>query len=480
MADRTYINILDDDSLLQIFSCYWLEDEDNLNLRCSWMRLTHVSQRWRCLIYSSLSHLDIYLLLTNNSPSLDALSHLPPLPLVINYSYGTRTISRKDQDNMELVLQQQGLVRGIAIQAPSSSLQILLELMKTPFTRLKYIYLVSTSAEISLTLPDTLQVPFLSRLSLHGVGFSKGLSSISSMTSLSSLSLTDIRDPCYFPLKHLITQLQGLLYLEELSIGFSISMPLPSSEGEPLPAPILPVTLRALKWLTFRGVDVYIENFVAQINAPLLARLRLTLLLDLDFTLVHMTEFMHRTEGFGYITAQVIFNKDGTSINMGHDEKLDIWKLSLQVNCLPLDCKIYSAMQVCGALGNVLFTVENLRLDLDVDGMPSDWKSTLDSMSWYELLFPFIGVKKLHIGSSLTFELAQALGSYSGGLVQELLPELQELEVQLDIDNAEEVFSTFLKTRKSAGHSVRLKVSFSSSHTNTNPQLPVLRLFLGL
>ena len=97
--------------------------------------------------------------------------------------------------------------------------------------------------------------------------------------------------------------------------------------------------------------------------------------------------------------------------------------------------------------------------------MPSE--GPLDSMSWYELLLPFIGVKKLHIGSYLTCELSQALESVSEGLVQELLPELEELEVQLDIDNATRAFSTFLKTRESTGHPVLLKVSFASLHTNT-------------
>ena len=463
MADRTHINILDDNSLLQIFSCYRLEDGDNWNLRCSWIRLTHVSQRWRFLIHNSSFHLDIYLLLKNNSPSIDTLNHLPSLPLVIGYSYGTEAIARKDQDDIQLGLLRHGQARKIAIRAPSSSLRILLNFMKNPFPRLEDLSLLSTTAEISLALPDKLHVPFLSRLSLHGIGLSRGLSSISSMISLSSLSLTDIRDSCYFPLKHLITQLQDLLFLEELSIGFAIPMPLPSSEGELLPAPILPVTLRALRWLTFRGVDVYIENFIAQINSPLLERLRLTLLFDLDFTLVYTTEFIRRTEGFEYLTAKVIFNKDCTSINMGHYEQRDIWKLSLRVNCLPLDCKIYSATQVCGALGNILFTVEDLGLDLDVDGMPSDWESTLDIMSWYELLLPFIGVKKLQIGSSLTSKLSRTLESVCGELVQGLLPALQELEVHLDINEAEIAFFTFLKTRESTGHPVRLKVSFASS-----------------
>jgi hypothetical protein len=51
-------------------------------------------------------------------------------------------------------------------------------------------------------------------------------------------------------------------------------------------------------------------------------------------------------------------------------------------------------------------------------------------MLWHELLLPFIVVKTLRLTSSLT--LSQALESVAEGLALEVLPELQELEVQLD------------------------------------------------
>jgi hypothetical protein len=62
--------------------------------------------------------------------------------------------------------------------------------------------------------------------------------------------------------------------------------------------------------------------------------------------------------------------------------------------------------------------------------MPSDLESRLNSMLWHELLLPFIVVKTLRLTSSLT--LSQALESVAEGLALEVLPELQELEVQLD------------------------------------------------
>ncbi|KAH9980638.1 hypothetical protein BJV77DRAFT_404499 [Russula vinacea] len=254
VVHRTHIHLLDNDSLLQIFSHYRLENEDNWNLRQTWRNLVHVCRRWRNLIYDSSSHLDVCLLLMNDSPSIDTLGHLPPLPLVIDFSDRTETISQKDEDNIHLGLQQHGLVRRVVLEAQSSSLRMWLELMKKHFPRLRDLSLFSTTIEeMNLTLPETLQVPDLRRLSLHGVGLPKGLSLLSSVTALSTLSLTQIRGSCCFSPRSLVTQLQDLPHLEELSIGFAISTPLPSSEGELLPVPIAPVTLPTLRRLTFRG-----------------------------------------------------------------------------------------------------------------------------------------------------------------------------------------------------------------------------------
>ena len=456
MAKRTRIQDLDSDSLLQIFSFYRLEDEHNWNVRIKWKRLAHVCQRWRRLMFDLRSHLDMCLLLKNGSPSIDTLNHLSLLPLAINYSHGTRATESKDEDDLQFGLQQHGRVRGVTLQAPSSSLCIWLELMNKIYPRLKDLSLLSTTAkEMNLVLPEKFRAPLLRHLSLHGIALPKGLALLSSTVALSTLSLTHIRDACYFPLGHLVTQLQDLPHLEELFIGFAISIPLPSGDGELLPAPIPPVTLPALRRLTFRGEDIYLENLVAQINTPLLERLSLTLLFDLAFTLVNLNSFIHRTERLG---CRVIFSKDRASM---YFEEQGIETLDLCVDCGPLDWQIDSATQVCIALGNITPAVEVLTIDLDVDGMPSDWQNTLDSMLWHELLLPFIGVKKLHIGSSLTLELSQVLKSVAGGLALELLPELQELEVHLRTDQEKMEFSAFIKNRKSAGRPVHLQEKYS-------------------
>ena len=204
--------------------------------------------------------------------------------------------------------------------------------------------------------------------------------------------MTHIGASCYFPPGHLITHLPCLPSLEELTIGFAIPIPIPSSERELLPPPIPPVTLPALRRFTFWGVDAYLDNLVAQINTPFLEQLSVTLVFDLAYTLVNLAGFIRRTKGFGCRFAKINFRMDGgATIDTGHYEQQDHGKLSLHVHCKPLDWQIDSAGQVCSALGTVMSIVEELTLDSDIYQMSSYWESRCNNTLWHELLLPFTG-----------------------------------------------------------------------------------------
>ena len=288
-------------------------------------------------------------------------------------------MAQKDKDNIHFGLQQHGRMCRVDLHAPSSGLRMWLGQMNRLFPRLIDLCLLSTTTgETSLVLPETFRAPDLRHLTLQGIGLPKNLPLLSSSITLSTLSLTNIGASSYFPPGHLVTQLQGLPHLEELSIGFAIPVPVPNSERELLHPPIPPVTLPSLRRLKFRGVAVYLDNLVAQINTPLLERLHLTLFFELAFTLVNLTEFIQRTESFRCLVSQVTFNKSGVSINAGHYEQPGIEKFTLHVNCKCLDWQIDSATQVCIALGRVVSAVEELTLDLDADGMQLNWENALD------------------------------------------------------------------------------------------------------
>ena len=455
--------MLNYDTLIEIFNHYRLGDVDNWKLRHVWCKLAHVCRRWRQLLYTSSSLLD-YLLLTNDSRAMNSLGHLPPLPLVIDYWDKTPTRVWQDEGNILAGLRQNCRVRRVALQAPSLSLLNYLVTMNNYFPVLEDLSLLcTTEGEGALVLPRTLQAPKLRHLELQGIGLPIELPLLAftgNTATLVTLALTRIPPYCYFPPAQLVTQLQGLPHLEELSIGFTIPIPLPSTEEKLLPAPMLRVTLPTLKRLLFRGVGVYLENLVAQIKAPLLQRLTITLFFELTYTLEKLSQFVQTAEGLRCLPARVLFNSVGVSVVTSNGESQESRGLTLNVGCEPLDWQIDSATQVCGVLGPT--SVEELTLDLDGDGMPSNWENSLDSTLWHRLLLPFNGVKKLCIGSALTSELSDAFKADTGGLILGLLPELQDLEVHLDINDA---FSTFVKTRERAGHPIHLSV----------PPMPQLR-----
>ena len=93
-----FIHILDDDSLLKIFSLCRpaLSDENEedaveilggrkWNDERWWYRLVQVCRRWRYLVLESASSLDLSLLCTYGTPIADILAHSPRLPLILDY-----------------------------------------------------------------------------------------------------------------------------------------------------------------------------------------------------------------------------------------------------------------------------------------------------------------------------------------------------------------------------------------------------------
>ena len=455
-----HINMLDNDSILNILNHCRLQDIDNWNRQNTWCKLAHVCRKWRYLIYDSLSLLEMCLLITNGSPPMDSLAHLPPMPLVIECKNNTTAWVQLDKENVFTGLQQPDRIRRVVLQGPSPSLRTCLIALNELFPQLEYLSIESTTKEgTSLVLPSTFRAPNLRHLAFHDIGLPVQLSLSASTNALVTLKITHIAAPCYFHPKHLVTQLQDLPYLEELSIGFAVPMPRPSAVERLLPAPIPRVTLPILKRFTFRGVVVYLENLISQIYTPLLEQLDITLLFQLAFTLPNLTQFVHTIEQLRCHSARVLFRRGRASIVTSNGDPRDGEGLTISVICEPLDWQIDSTTQVCGALVQVLSSIEELTLDLEDAGISFDEENALDSTLWHGLLLQFRGVRRLHVGSALTSELSDALTSELAGLGLELLPDLQDLEIQLEIDDAYNAFSTLIKTREHAGRLVRLLAS---------------------
>ncbi|KAI0253892.1 hypothetical protein BJV78DRAFT_137426 [Lactifluus subvellereus] len=95
-SPSTTIDILPEDVLLEIFdSCrQTFEQEPRYewfwNSKNGWFKLAHVCRKWRCIVLSSSARLHVWLLFTLwRPPRAIMLTHLPPLPIVVDYSEAT-------------------------------------------------------------------------------------------------------------------------------------------------------------------------------------------------------------------------------------------------------------------------------------------------------------------------------------------------------------------------------------------------------
>jgi len=400
----------------------------------------------------------MHILFMNGTPLFDMLSHLPSFPFVIDY-WGEDT---DDDRGILHAIHHRDRVLRIVSQAPSLHLGRLIVPMDGSFPRLESLSLLSTTSLEKLTgliLPRTFLAPNLRHLSLRGVSLPKGLPLLASTFLLVTLSLTDIQSPGYFTPATFVTRLQHLPQLEELSISFFTPLPRPSAEGELLQGPIALTTLPALRLLVFRGVSAYLENLITRINSPLLERFNITLFNQLTFTLPHLSHFTRTTEMLRHPAAKVVFNRGGVSFVVGSRSEPLGGTFNLRVSCKQFDWQIDSATQVCSELVQVLSAVEELTLDFEEENLPSDWQNAADVMMWHGLLWPFSGAKKLRIGYPFASELSNALESHDAGLILGLLPELEELEAQVELGHVKKAFETFIEARQLAGRHVHLSVS---------------------
>jgi len=386
------------------------------------------------------------------------LAHLPPLPLLIDYR---STDPAEDNSGIHHAIQQRDRIDRVVLQAPHSTLEQLIVTIDELFPRLDALSLLSTTkseGSSELTLPRTFTAPNLRYLTLHSISLPTGLQTLTSASSLVTLELTDIQYPGYFTPEQLLTQLQHIPHLQELSIGFFVPLPSPSAEEELMREPMMSTTLPALTWLEFRGESAYLESLVARIRAPLLERFNVTLFYNLIFTLPHLFEFIEKTEELRHPVASVIFNEEAVAFVIGPRDYSNAGTFSLHISCKPFDWQIDSATQVCSVLAPVLSVVEDLTLECDELSLQGDWRkdSEIDGIeAWHGIFWPFSVVKKLHIGHPLALEFSGALESDNAGFIAEILPELQELQAVVNGWEATNPFAAFIDARRDAGRPVQ-------------------------
>ena len=395
------------------------------------------------------------------------LEQLPPLPLFINYRQPwNTTLTEQEEFGIYHALQLHDRVRHIDLELPPSILHRVFVLPDEEFPILEHLSIsLGTTTEniLPLTLPDTFRAPNLRHLTLPGTRPQGELQLLTSTVSLVTLVLSDIKTSTYFHPRLLVTRLQSLPQLKELSIGFSTPIPCPSTERELICEQGAPVTLPSLTVLQFKGASGYLESLVAQIRASRLERLRITLFNQTTFVpphqtgfaLPHLSHLINITEEFKFLSANIVFDTDEVYITAGDDVSLwdDRAPFLLRVMCGQLSWQIKCASQICQSFTFALSGVENLALHHDLSPWESiQWRDAIDSITaWHDLLRSFIAVKVLYIDRYFTKELARALQVDGVRLDLGFLPNLRFVSV----DALDNLFTSFINNRQVVGRPVQ-------------------------
>ena len=421
---------LNNDVLLGIFDWYRLynttSDEDQgWNLERWWYKPLHVCRKWRHLILTSPTRLDLHLVCTYGIPVEAMLSHSPPLPLMIYYPAIPSKISAADEEGAIFALQQHDRVRRIHFAAPTAVLCNLFKAMDCEFPILERLCLhLSIKSRTGLALPKKFLAPLLHHLTLSNISLPIQSQLLRQAENLITLRLWKVPASLEFHPAHLVAQLPGMFRLEVLMVEFYTAIPNRRFES---PAQPTPITLPSLKLLAFRGGSTYLEGILARINAPLLSSLNVEFFNQLTFNLSRLLQFVRTTGTFRFHSTEMHFDKELISVIVDpHRERTDTHPFLVQVKCQPLGWQAACAAQICNALEPLLARVETLTLGFHKDGSVP-WQDEVDVERWQGLLRTFAGVKSLRLTGGLVGDLFRSLQLDEAALPLHLLPNLQEL-----------------------------------------------------
>ena len=390
---------------------------------------------------------------------VDTLDHLPPFPLLVDYRHTWRDVAiltKQDELAIYHLLRLHDRVRRLHLDLPPPILQKVLVLMDGPFPILEHFSFSSTHTStdgLTFTLPKAFLAPNLLHLTLPGISPPRRLRFLTSITSLVNLTLCNIQTSSYFRPNVLVGRIASSPNLKDLSIEFSVPIPRPRTEKELLGKQGIPTALPSLTNLRFKGVSAYLECLVAQIRAPGLKQLRITLFNQIAFALPHLSHFIDITAGLKLPNATIYFDRGHVSVTMAQrPEWTGRGPLTIRLMCKQLDWQIDCAAQICNALIPVLSRVEKVTVTCYFWKIPIEWQhGVLDDTVWHELLRSFVGVNHFFIHKGLLEELSRALQMDEVGLDPGFLPNLQYIAARRNL------FSSFIHTRQAGG----LPIEFS-------------------
>ena len=381
----------------------------------------------------------------------------PPLPIIVtNYRI---TYTTMPGDYFDAVIMHPDRICEIhLVLLTSSQLQRLASARQEQFPALIHLTVYVEDDQRAPALPDGFlggSTPRLQTLDFDSIPFPALPKLLLSATDLVYLTLDHIPHSGYFSPEALVTGLAVSANLMHLIIGFESPLSRPNREiRRPLqPARIILPTLTRFQ---FQGVSEYLEDVLAQIDAPLIDSIWITFFHQLIFDIPQLAHFMRRTPRFQTLNeAHVDFNDSGVQVaTLPLSRALDE-KSRLRISCKKLDWQLSSLAQVFTSFFPSIDMVEHLYI-YRPRNLPSQWQDDIENGQWLEILDPFTAVTDLYVCKEFAQCITPALQELVEERVMDVLPALESLflEELQPPGPVQEAIGQFVAARRVLGHPV--------------------------
>jgi hypothetical protein len=270
--------------------------------------------------------------------------------------------------------------------------------------------------------------PRLQYLMLDSIPFPALPNLLLSATHLVHLTLQRIPHSGYFSPKAIVTSLAVSTNLKSLTIEFESPLSRPDQESRH-PPPSTRIVLPVLTHFQFKGVSEYVEDLVAQIDAPSLDTTWITFFHQLIFDIPQLAQFMGRTTRFQEPNeVHVDFGHHGVNVASLPSTWTFGGKSVLRISCRELDWQLSSLTQVFTSFFPSIHMVKTLHI-YGPQYLPSRWDD-IDNMQWVEFFHPFIALKNLYLSKVVPPGIAPALRELVGDGMTGVLPALQNIGLE--------------------------------------------------